>query len=218
MPVTLYMENLSSLRTSTLIRHHRGNHIIVIWILFPHQAWQIWTVLVRGSVRKANSLWIIEYRGFISGWRSCTIIRETGVLGVQKWKLKDRSNVINKPSWALEQVDKSDLTSGSGRVASPAARVDMRRPWYRLSSLKLGVGLESLLVISASSWDKSWLWGRRQGHTLQLINISLSPQLLTCGFQRNLSFPPSEFHSISFLINSNPEPYRERKFGKFSFS
>ena len=193
------MENLSSLRTSTFIRHHRGNHVIVIWILFPHQAWQIWTVSVRGSVRKANSLWIIEYRGFISGRRSCTIIRDTGVLRVQKWKLKDRSNVINKSSWALEQVDKSDLTSGSGRVASPEARVDMR-PWYRLSSLKLGGGLGSLLVSSASSWDKSWIWGRRQGHTLSL-STSLSLTTVTyMWLSENLVISTFRI-SLNFLFN-----------------
>lgn len=63
----------------------------------------------------------------------------------------NHSNVTNKPFWALEKVYKSDLASGSGKAASPAARVDMRRTWCGLSSLKLGVDLGSLLFMAVQA-------------------------------------------------------------------
>lgn len=157
----------------------------------------------QGSVRKANSLWIIEYRGFISGRRSWTFVRETGELRGRKWELKDHSKVTNKPSWALEQVDLSDPASGSGKLASPAARMDMRR---RIpcgpSPLKLGVGVELPLVSSVSSWDKSWIWRRRWTST-QFICVSFTTYV---AFREPCHFYLLNLIQVSFVVNSNPEP------------
>lgn len=50
---------------------------------------------------------------------------------------------------------KSDIASGSGEAADPAARENMRRASCRVSSRKLTVDLGSLLVSRASSWVKS---------------------------------------------------------------
>lgn len=49
----------------------------------------------QGSVRKANSLWKIQNRGFISGRRLCATVGETDELRVQKWELKDYNNATN---------------------------------------------------------------------------------------------------------------------------